>query len=105
MIIALLSGVFILALHTKISPLLLGLPFHHCIFCLCQEVWVALLSVSMIFTGLTLFLLYSWVVSLTGYGEVREILDGNMVKLLKFSGMLMAMGLIILSVHLLIVLR
>ncbi|MDO8785397.1 MAG: hypothetical protein Q7J12_04185 [Syntrophales bacterium] len=104
LLIALLFVVLILALHTKISPLLLGLPFHHCIFCLCQNVWVALLSVSMIFTGLTLFLFYFWVVSLAGYGEVYETLDGKMAKLLKLSGILLVMGLIILSVHLLIAL-
>ena len=102
LIIAFLSVVFILALHTKISPLFLGLPFHHCIFCLCQEVWDVLLSVSMIFTGLILLLIYFWVVSLAGYGEVNETLSGKMVKLLTWSGALLAGGVTILSIHLLL---
>jgi len=102
LIISFLSVVFILSLHTKISPLLLGLPFHHCIFCLCQEVWDVLLSVSMIFTGLILLLIYFWVVSLAGYGEVNETLSGKMVKLLRWSGTLLGVGVIILSIHLLL---
>ncbi|HLA28131.1 MAG TPA: hypothetical protein VJZ49_09590 [Syntrophales bacterium] len=99
LIIAFLSVVFIQALHTKISPLFLGLPFHHCIFCLCQDVWDVLLSMSMIFTGLILLLIYFWVVSLAGYGEVNETLSGKMVKLLRWSGTLLCVGVIILSFH------
>ena len=105
LIIIFLFVVFILALHTKVSPLFLGLPFHHCIFCLCQEVWDALLSVSMIFTGLILLMIYFWVVSLAGYGGVNETLSGKMVKLLRWSGTLLAVGVIILSVHLLVALQ
>ena len=101
LIIIFLLVVFVLALHTKISPLFLGLPFHHCIFCLCQEVWDALFFVSMIFTGLILLMIYFWVVSLTGYGEVNEILSGKMVKLLTWSGALLIGGVTILSIHLL----
>jgi len=102
LIIIFLFAVFVLALHTKISPLFLGPPFHHCVFCLGQEVWDALLSVSMIFTGLILLLIYFWVVSLAGYGEVNETLSGKMVKLLTWSGALLASGVTILSIHLLL---
>jgi hypothetical protein len=93
--------VFILAIHTRISPLFLGLPFHHCIFCLGQKEWDALLFFSMIAIGLTLFLIYFWVVSAAIYGEVNPILSGKMVSLLKWSGYMTAGGVIILSIHLL----
>ena len=93
--------VFVLALHTRISPLFLGLPFHHCIFCLGQEVWDALLFFSMIFIGLTLFLIYFWVVSSANYREVNPVLSEKMVSLLKWSGYMTAGGMIILSIHLL----
>ncbi|HLA28530.1 MAG TPA: hypothetical protein VJZ49_11610 [Syntrophales bacterium] len=102
LIIIFLVAVFVLALHTKISPLFLGTSFHHCVFCLGQEVWDALLSVSMIFMGLILLLIYFWVVSLAGYGEVNETLSGKMVKLLTWSGALLAGGVTILSIHLLL---
>jgi len=102
LIIIFLVAVFVLALHTKISPLFLGTSFHHCVFCLGQEVWDALLSVSMIFMGLILLLIYFWVVSLAGYGEVNETLSGKMVKLLRWSGTLLGVGVIILSIHLLL---
>ena len=96
--------VFIFALHTRISPLFLGLPFHHCVFCLGQEVWDALVSFSMIFIGLVLLLIYFWVVSSARYREVNPVLSGNMVMLLKFSGSMLALGLIILSIHLVLAL-
>jgi len=101
LVIIFIFVVFILALHTKVSPLFLHLPFHHCVFCLSQEAWDALLSFGMIFIGLTFFLVYFWVISLAGYREVNEILSGKMVKLLTWSGALLAGGVTILSIHLL----
>ncbi|MGB5157093.1 hypothetical protein [Desulfobacterium sp. N47] len=92
--------VFILALHTKISPLFLGLPFHHCVFCLGQEVWDALLFFAMIFIGLTLFIIYFWVVCSKNYRNVNLILNKYMVKLLKWSGFMVAGELAVLSLHL-----
>ena len=103
-VIIFLFIVFIIALQTKISPLFLHLPFHHCIFCLCQEVWDALLSFAMIFVGLVLLLIYFWIVSLSGYRGVNYILDKKMTALLKWSGFMFAGGFIILSIHLFAVL-
>ncbi len=103
-VIIFLFIVFIIALQTKISPLFLHLPFHHCIFCLCQEVWDALLSFAMIFAGLVLLLIYFWIVSLSGYKDVNYILDKKMTTLLKWSGFIFAGGFIILSIHLFTVL-
>ncbi|MDY6855508.1 MAG: hypothetical protein SWO11_12510 [Thermodesulfobacteriota bacterium] len=102
--IAVTLVVFIFALHTRISPLFLGLPFHHCVFCLGQEVRDALVSFSMVFIGLILLLIYFWVVSSTRYREVNLVLSGNMVILLKFSGTMLSLGLIILSIHLVLAL-
>lgn len=103
LVIIVLFVVYILALHTKISPLFLGLPFHHCIFCLGQEVWDALLSFSMIFIGLCLFVVYFWVISSSKYREVNPLLSEKMVRLLKWSGCMLTGGLIIMSIHLLLV--
>jgi hypothetical protein len=102
LIIIFLIAIFLLALHTKISPLFLGLPFHHCIFCLCQQVWDALFSAGIIFTGLVLLMIYFWIVSLAGYREINEILSGKLVKLLIWSCFLLVGGVIILSIHLLV---
>ena len=95
---------FILSLHTKISPLFLGLPFHHCIFCLCQEVWDALCSFFMIFTGLSFFLIYFWTVSGVNYMPLNQNCGIFMGKLLKWAGCFFLSGLTILTVHLFLVL-
>ena len=104
MIIILLFIFFIIALQTKISPLFLHLPFHHCIFCLCQEVWDALLSFVMIFVGLVLLLIYFWIVSLSDYRAVNSITGKQMSALLQWSGFIFTGGFIILSIHLIAVL-
>lgn len=95
---------FILSLHTKISPLFLGLPFHHCIFCLCQEVWDALCSFFMIFIGLSLFLIYFWTVSSADYMPLNQRCGIFMKNLLKWACCLFLSGLIILTIHLFLVL-
>ena len=92
---------FLLALQTKISLLFLDLPLHHCIFCLCQGVWDLFLSFCMIMTGLTLVLIYFWIISSNAYISVDHKLSQSMLKLLFWSGGLLSSGLIILSIHLL----
>jgi hypothetical protein len=44
-----------LALHTKLSPLILEVPFHHCVFCLLQNNMWALFGVTLLLSGLYLF--------------------------------------------------
>lgn len=100
LLIAFTFFVFILALHTKISPLFLKLPFHLCIFCLGQNVWDMLLSFILIFTGLMLFMYYFWVVCSKNYSNVNSILNINVSGLLKWSGYMLLAGLAILSIHL-----
>ena len=92
--------VFVLALQTKISPLFLHLPFHHCIFCLCQEVMDALISFCMVFIGITLFTIYFWIVSSKNYADANPVLAPNMITLLKWSGFMLAGGVGIMSIHL-----
>ncbi len=99
LVIAFLIAVFLLALHTKIAPLFLRLPFHHCIFCLGQQVWDALLSFGLIFTGLYMLLIYFWVVSSKSYRSVNFYVGEKMVKLLKWSGCTLTGGVVVLSIH------
>ncbi len=95
---------FIFSLHTKISPLFLGLPFHHCIFCLCQQVWDTLCSFFMIFAGMSFFLVYFWIVSSVDYMPLNQRCGVFMKKLLQWAGGLFLSGFIILTLHLFLVL-
>jgi len=99
-VIIFLFTTLVIAFQTKISPLFLHLPFHHCIFCLCQEVWDALLCFCMILAGLSLFLIYFSVVCSSNYKEVNTVLSKDMTTLLKWSACMTAGGLIVLSIHL-----
>jgi len=99
LIIVFTIAVFVLSLHTKIAPLFLNLPFHHCIFCLGQEVWDALLSFTLIFSGLAMLLVYFWVVSSDSYSDVNTYLGEKMRTMLKWAGFLLTGGVIILSIH------
>ena len=96
--------VFVLALQTKIAPLFMRLPFHQCIFCLCQTVWDALLTFFMVFSGLFLLLIYFWIVEDNNYGEVSLKLNRIMVNILIWSVCLFGGGVIILSIHLIYIL-
>ena len=53
--------VFVLALHTKISPLFLSAPFHHCVFCIWQNLWDGAIFTSVVIIGLWLALTYPWI--------------------------------------------
>jgi hypothetical protein len=44
-----------LALHTKLSPLILEVPFHHCVFCLLQDNMWVLFGFTLLLGGLYLF--------------------------------------------------
>ena len=99
LIIVFAIAIFVLSLHTKIAPLFLNIPFHHCIFCLGQEVWDALLSFTLIFTGLTMLLVYFWVVSSESYSDVNTYLGEKMIALLKWAGFLLTGGIVILTIH------
>ncbi|MDY6932684.1 MAG: hypothetical protein SVZ03_00505 [Spirochaetota bacterium] len=93
----------VLAIHTKISPLFLELPFHHCIFCLLQDVWDALLSFSLVYIGLALLMIYFWITSSANYLDVESTIREKVVKLLVRSSVMIISGLIILSIHFLYV--
>lgn len=95
---------FVLALHREVSSLILCLPRHQCIFCLLQKSGDSLLSFSLIYGGLTLFLVYFLVVSLRDYGALNMLLGQRILSLLKWSLALLTGGMIILSLHLLLAL-
>jgi len=99
LIIVFTFAVFVLSLHTKIAPLFLNLPFHHCVFCLGQEMWDALLSFTLIFTGLAILTIYFWVVSSKSYSSINTDLGERMGSLLKWACLLFTGGVVMLSIH------
>ena len=94
---------FFLALHTKISPLFLHLPFHHCIFCLWQGVWDGPVFTALILVGLWSFLTYVGITSLKEYEGTRHETGNRMTRLLVFSAGSLVAGLAIVTLHLLVV--
>lgn len=49
---------FVLGLHTKVGPMLLETPFHHCVFCLLQNVLTAPIFTLLTMTGIWLTVIY-----------------------------------------------
>lgn len=94
--------VFILALHTKISPLFLHAPFHHCVFCLWQNTWDVALITILIIVGLWLALIYPWIIRLAKYQGAEEIVKRDSRILIKWVLGCLITGLTILTVHLII---
>lgn len=97
---ALLS--FFLALHTKISPLFLHLPFHHCIFCLWQDVWDAPVFTGLILIGLCLFATCLGVSFLKEYKRVRHELGTGMMGLMRWAVTCLVTGTAVLTLHLIL---
>lgn len=87
---------FFLALHEHLSPLLLNAPFHHCVFCLWQDNFFAVLFTVLIVIGLWFAIIYA-AVSGTGVRRIKEG-KGLLRKLLKTSITCSASGLVILTV-------
>ncbi|MGV8073566.1 MAG: hypothetical protein AB2L11_03245 [Syntrophobacteraceae bacterium] len=87
----------IAAIHGTISPLLLKLPFHHCVFCLCQQRLDALVAFCLIFAGLSLFTICAWLIATIGKwaecSDVTDPIDG----MVKWAGFLVLGGVTILS--------
>ena len=94
---------FFLALHTKISPLFLHLPFHHCIFCLWQEVWDAPLFTALILIGYWSFATYSGITFLKKYKRVGHEIRNSMTKLLGCSTGCLVTGMAILTFHIILI--
>jgi len=84
-------------LHTM-SPVLLELPFHHCIFCLCQRRWDVLIALGLIFVGVALFIICIWLKIATRSGEERPEITQPIYCLVKWTGFLLIGGVIILSI-------
>jgi len=95
--------VFVLSLHTKISPLFLDLPFHHCVFCLCRDFFDALFASALILIGTFFLIIYFWTVSIATYKDVDSIFKSIMIRLLKFSTYSICGGVLIITIHMLLV--
>lgn len=67
-----------LALHTKLSPLILEAPFHHCVFCLLQDNMWVLSGVTLLLSGLYLFFAHG-IMRLTQTGSLlSQSLSGKL---------------------------
>jgi hypothetical protein len=68
-----------LALHTKLSPLILEVPFHHCVFCLLQNNMWVLFGVASLLSGLYLFFAHGIMrLTQTGPSLVFQSLGGKL---------------------------
>lgn len=80
---------FVLALHTKASPLLLDSPYHHCVFCLWQACPVSVAFTLLTAMGLCLGFSFSWILLLTrteSFSHLRNLL--NRVAMLSIATLL-----------------
>jgi len=95
---------FILALHTKMSPIFLNMPGHHCIFCLWQRLWdVPIASISF-FAGIWLYLIFLVISSHKAYDLEKSSLIKESIKLLDTSFMMIISGILVLTIHFVMVL-
>jgi hypothetical protein len=85
---------FIIALHTKISPLFLQAPYHHCIFCLWQRSPDSAVSTILVVVGTWLLLCYLAITSSINYHCIRSEIDNDLQRLSTYAmGMMLAGGL------------
>lgn len=93
--------VFILALHTCISPVLLHAPFHHCIFCLFQKLWDVTFAFILIYAASMIFLSYIWITTSSAYHKFHAILDKGVAALLKVAALMLFAGLAVIAARIL----
>ncbi|KPJ53919.1 hypothetical protein AMJ39_02720 [candidate division TA06 bacterium DG_24] len=87
--------IYILALHTKLSPLLLHAPFHHCVFCVMQMSVDIPVASGLIISGCWL----SFVAGVLPSGVEQDVYRGLLDKLLRLSVGTLAVGGIMLAVR------
>ena len=91
---------FTLAVHTKISPLFLHAPFHHCIFCVYYTIWDGALFNALIIVGIWFSLVNSWVMLLAGRRRLpASVAATNTVRLALVSVLLLFSGLLVVLLH------
>lgn len=94
---------FILALHTKVSPLFLHAPFHHCVFCVWQNLWDGALFSSLVIVSVWFSLIYAWVYLIARRRkEVADIAAPTIRGLSLASVLLLSLGLVIIGIHTLV---
>jgi hypothetical protein len=92
--------VFNLALHTKISPLFLHAPFHHCIFCVYYNLWDGFLFNALIIVGIWIFLIENWIILLSRRKALPIDVAARFVgKLSWISAGLLLAGLLFVVIH------
>jgi hypothetical protein len=93
---------FLLALHTRLSPLFLQKPLHHCVFCLWQKTPDMLISTLLIIAGVWLLGCYLAIVSAKPYPQVKLQLAERLRRISGAGLWLLIAGGLILGVHILI---
>ncbi len=94
---------FLMALHTKLSPLFLNMPLHHCIFCLWFRVPDVPLASAAFFAGIWLYLIFIIISAHKAYDKSKEYLKPELNKIISLSFFLILFGVLTLTVHLLVV--
>lgn len=99
--LAILSIVsFLLALHTKISPLFLRAPFHHCVFCLWERVPEAPVFTGLVIVGSWLAIVYALIWRFRKNAAARDISIACSRRLINWSAGLLIAGMLFLAVRL-----
>lgn len=93
---------FLLALHTKISPLFLRAPFHHCVFCLWERVPDAPVFTGLVIVGLWLAIVYASIWRFRKKEAARDISIAYSRRLITWSAGLLIAGMLVLAAHIVI---
>jgi len=84
------------ALHAQLSPLFLGKPLHHCVFCLWQHSPDTVVATVLIVGGVWLLACYLAIVSAEAYPRISFQLEGRMQRISRYAlGMLLSGGLLL----------
>jgi hypothetical protein len=95
---------FVLALHTRLSPLFLHAPFHHCIFCVWHNLWDAWPFTSLVLAAAWLAPVYASVWRLRGRSDPR-LAESQAARLCAAACGALIAGLLIVGLHLAVALR
>lgn len=97
--------VFLLALHTKVSPLMLNTPFHHCVFCLWERFPSVALSSTFVVLGLWLIIIYGLFEKKRRIITKTEIFNTYIKGIINWAFYLLLIGVVFLSARMLLTMR
>lgn len=86
-----------LALHTRLSPLLLGTPFHHCVFCLLQNRPLALAGSILILIGTYVSFAYGVVGGAAAHTNALALTTPFLARLKRLAIIFLTVGMLILT--------